>query len=66
MKKRTIIILLIVALLICSYTLGVFELNLTLRTILATIIAALCCAIRAVAGYSDEKPDDENDSDESP
>lgn len=63
MKKRTIIILLIIALFACSYILGSFELNLTLRTILATIIAALFCAIRAIAGYSDDKAGDGSNPD---
>lgn len=66
MKKRTILILLIIALLACSYILGSFGLNLTLRTILATVIAALFCTIRAIVGYSDDKVDDESNPGKSP
>lgn len=69
MKKRPIVILLIAAIFTCSCVLNAFDLNLTIKTIVVTLIVALFCAIRVVVSlhFDDEVVDNgESSGDTSP
>ena len=55
MKKKHIIILLIAGCIIISMILQFLEMNLTLRTILVTVLMALLFFIRAVLSIQEDK-----------
>ncbi len=55
MKKKHIIILLITGCIIISMILQFLEMNLTLRTILVTVLMAFLFSIRAVLSIHEDK-----------
>lgn len=57
MKKKHIILLLVISSIITALVLQFFDMNLTIRTILVTILMALLFSIRAVITMHDDKPE---------
>ena len=55
MKKKYIIIVLIAGCIIISMTLQFLEMNLTLRTILVTVLMAFLFSIRAILSIHEDK-----------